>query len=244
MDDKTQRKLTGQVAKRLKLFRKKRGMSVSAFAERIHKSPVTVYKYESGAIPIDMDVLEEIARVLGVAPAYFFDPPTDGWDQRIQVDFMKTGRLYIYQYDGRIRRVSQSLLSFGGQEGEEVRAVLYMDVRNFAEPENARYLYYGRMIPHETVSSFILENITLPMETLTLQILHPFQNSMTSWGLLMCMSDYPSAPMSTKILVSLQPFSEAELKNYPLVFTREEMRTIRQRNAIVLYAWAIGDSVK
>lgn len=232
----TKSTLTQQAAKRLKLFRKQKGLSVAVLAEKIHRSPATVYKYESGQIPLDMVTLEEISRVLGVPPAYFFEIPVRGGITGKHASFLEDGRLYAYYYDGRIRQISRSLLTFGEEKEGEIQTVLYMHLRNFEEPESARYLYHGTMIPHETVSCFVLENVTMPMETLVIQLLHPFQNSLTSWGLFMGISDHPAAPMAAKMLFSRRVLTKKELEEYPLVFTREEMRRIRQRNSLFLAA--------
>ena len=90
------------------------------------------------------------------------------------------------------------------------------------------------MISHETVSYFILENITLPIETLVLQILNPFRNSLTSWGLFMGMSDHPATPMAAKMLFSKRLLTTKEIEQFPLVLTKDELRKIRSQNALLL----------
>lgn len=227
-------KITNQIAKRIKTYRKQQDLSIAALAARIGKSPATVYKYESGQIPLDMDVLEEISAALGVAPVYFFDFPS-GWDSLPpKVSFLENGQLYAYYYDGRIRQVSKSLLTFGSGDDGNVHAMFYMHLKSFEEPEKARYLYSGKTLSHEMVTYFILENITLPTETLTLQVLHPFRNSLTSWGLFMGMSDQPVAPMATKMLFSKRLLTVKELERFPLVFTKDELKRIRLQNALLL----------
>lgn len=229
MDD-----LTLTTAKRIKMYRKQQNLSIAQLAARINKSPATVYKYESGQIALDLDVLGDLSRALGVAPVYFFDQPA-GWDaQPPKVSFLEDGQLYAYYYDGRIRQISKSLLTFGSGEDGSAHATFYMHLKSFEEPEKARYLYAGKTLSHEMVTYFILENITLPTETLTLQVLHPFRNSLTSWGLFMGMSDQPVAPMATKMLFSRRLLTVRELEQFPLVFTKEELKRIRSQNALLL----------
>ena len=226
--------LTARTAQRIKMYRKQHNMSISDLARRIGKSAATLYKYESGQIPVDMDVLNEISKELGVAPIYFFDFPREKPKINPSISFLENGQLYAYYYDGRIKRLSKSFLTFSSRADGDIYAMFYMHLKSFEEPEKARYLYSGKMISHETVSYFILENITLPIETLTLQILHPFQNSLTSWGLFMGMSDHPATPMATKMLFSKRLLTTKEIEQFPLAFTKEEMRKIRSQNALLL----------
>jgi transcriptional regulator with XRE-family HTH domain len=226
--------LTAQIARRIKMYRKQRNMSVSDLARRIGKSAATLYKYESGQIPVDMDVLNEISKELGVAPIHFFDLPREKPIINQSISFLENGQLYAYYYDGRIKHLSKSFLTFSCRADGDIYAMFYMHLKSFEAPEKARYLYSGKMISHETVSYFILENITLPIETLTLQILHPFQNSLTSWGLFMGMSDHPATPMATKMLFSKRLLTTKEIEQFPLTFTKEEMRKIRSQNALLL----------
>ena len=57
------------VGERIKARRKQIGMSAETLAERIGKSPATVYRYEKGDIDkIDSRIIPRIARALGVEP--------------------------------------------------------------------------------------------------------------------------------------------------------------------------------
>lgn len=226
--------LTMQIAKRIKTYRKQRNMSVAELAGQIGKSAAALYKYESGQIPVDIEILGKISDALGIAPAYFFEFPVERHSANPFVSFLSSGQLYAYYYDGRINRISKSFLTFSHKENGDVHAMFYMHLKNFEAPEKARYLYSGKMIPHETVSYFILENITLPIETLVLQVLHPFQNSITSWGLFMGMSDQPATPMATKMLFSKRILTAAEIKGASLAFTKEDLKKIRAHNALLL----------
>lgn len=226
--------LTLQIANRIKTFRRRQNMSIAELARRISKSTATVYKYESGQIPVTVDVLEDIAAALGVDPVYFFDFPS-GWGSRPpKVSFLENGQLYAYYYDGRIHQLSKSLLTFGSNGEGNAHAMFYMHLKSFEKPENARYLYAGRMLSHEMVSYFFLENVTLPTETLTLQVMHPFRNSLTSWGLFMGLSDQPLTPMATKMLFSSRLLTLHEIEQFPLAFTRDELKRIRLQNALLL----------
>ena len=62
---------------RMKLRRKQLGVSAEELAERIGKSPATVYRYENGDISkVDSSMLRPIADALQTTPAHLM-----GWDE-------------------------------------------------------------------------------------------------------------------------------------------------------------------
>ena len=105
-------KLAVHVGSRIRLFRKAHGLTVEQLGARIQKSKATIYKYESGQIPVDVDTLLDIASALNVEPAYFFDLPFSKKICTPQISFFDSNCLYAYYYDGRIKQVVHSLLSF------------------------------------------------------------------------------------------------------------------------------------
>lgn len=65
------------IGERIKTRRKELGMSAETLAEKIGKSPATVYRYERGDISgVDSKVLLPIADALGTTPGYLM-----GWDE-------------------------------------------------------------------------------------------------------------------------------------------------------------------
>ena len=63
------------VGGRIHFFRKLRGYTLQALAEAIGKSKATVSKYEKSEIAIDIEVLFDIARALGVSVSQLTDYP-------------------------------------------------------------------------------------------------------------------------------------------------------------------------
>ena len=227
------------VGKRLRTFRIMRGLSVGQLAKRISRSNATVYKYESGEIDMDLTTLGQVAAALNLEPAFFFDIPNynSAINQHVKapIAFFDSGHFYTYYYDGRIKRIVRSLLTFyPTHERTGYAASFYMNLKDFSQPEYSRYIYRGTLTPHETVSFFIMENITLPIEIMTIEVIHPFQTSQTTWGVFLGLSDQPLAPMTTKMLFSKTPLSNKELEAYPLALTKNELKGIRLNNALLL----------
>lgn len=228
--------LAAHVGNKIRLFRKVRGLTADQLSDRIQKSKATIYKYESGQIPIDVDTLSRIAEALNVEPMYFFDLPFTKENSTSRISFFNSNRLYAYYYDGRIRQLVRSLLTFrpNTEDPSAYQASFFMNCTDFAKPELSRYIYSGTLFSHETASYFILENVTLPIETLTIELIHPFQTSLYTWGLFLGISDQPLAPMATKLLISKVPLTPQQLEAYPLAFTKDELKDIREKNALLL----------
>ncbi len=228
-------KLAEHTGQRIRTFRKLRGISAQQLAQRIGKSKATVYKYESGEIPPDVDTLADISRELDVEPANLLDLPFQRRDVTPKLSFFDANRLYAYYYDGRTRRMTRSLLTFcPSADGEPWKASFYMNAPDFSHPERARYLYTGTLVSYEIASYFTFRNLTLPIETLVIELLHTFRTGLCTWGLFMGLSDQPLTPMATKILLSKLPLSDEELAGHPMMFTKSELRDVREKNALLL----------
>ena len=227
--------LSVHVGNRIRTFRKVRGLSVEQLGERIGRSKATMYKYESGDIPVDVDTIATISKVLKIEPVFLFDICLVTCDIKHNIAFLNTGRIYTYYFDGRIKKIVRSMLMFHpSPQNDRNVASFYMNLSDFSKPEQSRYIYSGTLSSHETVSYFILENITLPIETLVIEMMHPFQTSVTTWGLFMGLSDQPLAPMATKMLFSKTQLTNKELEDYPLAFTKDELRNIKDKNSLLL----------
>ena len=50
----------------------------------------------------------------------------------------------------------------------------------------------------------------------------------------MGLSDQPLTPMATKILLSKLPLSDEELADHHMMFTKNELRDVREKNALLL----------
>ncbi|NMB41001.1 MAG: helix-turn-helix transcriptional regulator [Firmicutes bacterium] len=71
------------IGERIKKRRKEIGMSVETLAEKLGKNRATIYRYESDQIEnMPLSVIEPLAKVLNVSPAYLM-----GWEDLI-LDFI------------------------------------------------------------------------------------------------------------------------------------------------------------
>lgn len=68
------------IGERIRRRRKQLGLSVDDIAKKLGKDRATIYRYESSEIEnLPLNILEPLAKVLGVSPGYLM-----GWEQIVQ----------------------------------------------------------------------------------------------------------------------------------------------------------------
>jgi len=109
-----------KVGVRIKSRRKQIGMSAEQLAEKIGKSPATVYRYENGEIrAVDSEVLLPIADALGVTPGYLM-----GWDDHSPMDAQQD------IFDDPDRKALLNLAKYGSADEVRQIAAIYKAVRD------------------------------------------------------------------------------------------------------------------
>jgi repressor LexA len=74
------------VGERIKDRRLELGLSADELAKRLGKNRATIYRYESNEIEnLSITILEPLAKVLGVSPAYLM-----GWEEPNNITPIKT----------------------------------------------------------------------------------------------------------------------------------------------------------
>lgn len=230
--------LSETVGERIRLFRQMKKLTLVALAEKIHKSKATLSKYENGEITLDVETLFEIAAALEIRPQLLIDVPAARRDPRtrsgaLKGGFFAEGRIYLYFYDGRSRRIVRSLLE-AGWDGEAPTASLYYDLNSFAHPEECRNLYIGTAEYFDTISTFYLASQSNRIEHLSLCAANPFDRRSQVMGMLSGLSRHPLLPVSIKCILSPTALEENdELKN-TLLLSPGDMKTTRALNMFAL----------
>jgi transcriptional regulator with XRE-family HTH domain len=116
------------VGRRMRLRRIQLGLSQGALAGKVGVSFQAVQKYESGDIRISASRLYDVAQVLHVSPAYFFEgypdgaaaanPSVDGEDLRETFDRREVMALIRGYYGIRDPRLQADILRLIGKLGE------------------------------------------------------------------------------------------------------------------------------
>ncbi len=227
------------VGRKIKFFRKQKGLSLEALAFMINKNKSTLSKYENGAISIDVETLLDISRSLNVDITNFIDYKVDGSSHRVfSSNPFKSNELYLYYYDGRKKNIVKSVLVLlpPNKIGASQKAYFYMDVPSMKEYEKCRFYYIGEMNAFDLVTYLTLLNQTNPMEQLGMCILNSFDINQTAstWGFMFGISYNPVAPFSLKFLLSTRILTNAEINVDDLFITKEELKTLKHYNMMLL----------
>lgn len=93
--------LTG---KRIRTFRKARGLTLEALAAQICKSKSTLSKYEKGEISLDLPTLYELSQALHIQPVQLLEnlpqPDILSLSSPTPTFFGGSTQLYAYLFDG------------------------------------------------------------------------------------------------------------------------------------------------
>ena len=234
------------VGARIKFYRKTKHMTLSELAEAIHRSTSTLSKYETGAIPISVDVLFDISKILNVSVNQLVDyddePKTKSPSVLTQWNlFPGRTSLYLYYYDGRTKQITKTLLVLNAHKTENniTPCYCYMDVPSFDQPHKCKYFYNGAVTHYDLLTNIRLINHSVPMEELNMVIMNPFHHTQKTWGLMLCLSFNPLTPMALKLLVtpnriSLKTQLEKNQLMEELMFTKEELKKIKSMNMMFL----------
>ena len=227
------------VGEKIRFYRKQRKLSQEQLADRIHKSKSTLSKYENGQIPIDVDSLYDIARVLDIELFQFVDVDIHEAQTVAPISGLPFGgkdHLYIYYYDGRTKRVVKTLLELKHKQAQQnhIPCYCYMDAPGFDEHVQCKYFYTGVMTHYELVSYVTLNNQSNPMEQIGFCILNPFHNNRDSWGFMFGISYNPITPFSLKFLISTNQIPNSKLQPEDLVLTKSELKMIKNLNMMLL----------
>ena len=160
-------KPTVLIGQQIRRIRKEKGLKIEDLAARIQKTISTVSKYEHGSIVLDIDTLFEISNALEVEPQELINmarplakaPDTGMEASPFARDSEMPFRLFAYQYDGRLKRVTKSLLYITPNKDDlNPNVIFYLDVPDFSHFNLCRYYYHGTMYSYDTIIHFSLTN--------------------------------------------------------------------------------------
>jgi transcriptional regulator with XRE-family HTH domain len=229
------------IGEKIKHYRKEKKMTIENLAAAINKSVSTVSKYESGAISIDVETLFDIAIALDVDIGRLVDFPTKSSVTTLPGNPFGTTTLYLYQYDGRIRRIVRSLIQlYPDEQNDKICANFYLNVPSFEEYNKCQYFYKGPVYNYDTVIHFILSNPYNPSGRVAITTVNPYwlshldSPSLPFWGVLLGLSFNPFGPFASKVLLSKTPKPEDEYLKTQLQLTKEDLRKIKLYNLLIL----------
>lgn len=244
--------ISGIVGQQIKRIRKEKKVTIEELASVIQKSASTVSKYENGSIIIDVETLVEIADALDVDTRDLIDTVSHMHTNASKTalttnSFLQNpllpSRLYVYQYDGRLKQITKSLLNIlppppGKEQKPEV--ALYLNVPNFSKANHCRYYYKGTLHSSDTNIYFALENPFNPCYKASIYARNPYdlqhlnQTSRKFYGLFTGFSLQPFTPFSSKVLLSSIVLQEDDQLMADLTVDKTDFKLARKYNFFML----------
>ena len=246
-----------KIGSNIKFIRTQKQMSIAALSEAICKSQATVYKYENGQIAMDIDVLYEIAQALHVpVTSLLYQPPMPKGNAPAAVVpafFAEQNRFFAYTYDGRQKKICESLLECIGEEtaatamglsawpeqkpayGEKVYSVrLYMNLLNEENLHICEDAYTGRMTHYGAITNIHLQNYNARLDQYFISIPSPYIDSEAKWALAFGVSSRPLMPTAGKMLLSKNRLEKTKELSHRLLLSKEDIRLLRLYNFLVV----------
>ena len=228
------------VGKRIRLYRKLKKLTIEVFAEMIHKSKATVSKYENGEISIDIETLFSIADALNISVNQLVDYENVTTSEDTEGEALvkrKTGKTkyYLYFYDGRKGRIVKNIIEVqGAGENGIYKANFYVDVEDYSNYYNCKFLYHGNMRKFDAFTNFNFENQNNKVEQVFMYAINSFTHNRRLVGMFSGLSTQPILPVAFKFLMSLDVMVENEEMKEQLVMTKEDLKQIKKMNMFVI----------
>ena len=226
-----------EIGNKIKIYRKKKNLTLLELSEAICKSKATVSKYENGQISLDIMTLYDIARVLGIHVEQLLYPVQDEAMNvsapRLPAFFRDTSQLYMYFYDGRCNEISRGVIDILAKTGmNSYKIMLFANINAYETYQDCENTYWGTLTHYDSLSAITLKNQNTPTEQLTITILSTFLDVPTKWGLLGGISTRPLMPIATKVCLSKKKQKETEEFQKSLKISKEDIRLVKLYNML------------
>lgn len=133
-------KLSSEIGKRIKNFRKKRMLTIESLAQMICKSKATVSKYEKGEIILDIVTLYDLATALQIHVEQLLYTRsertiiTNNEKKRI---FNGLSQFFSYVFDGRSNQILKCVFDVLSEAGNSrYKIMMYMNFNNYENYQN------------------------------------------------------------------------------------------------------------
>ena len=226
-----------EIGKKIRGFRKMRGLTLEGLAARVGKTASALSKCEKGAVALDVDSLYALAEALEVQVEQLLYTPPDRPEKLPPGDspafFSGRARFYGYIFDGRNGSLIRCAFDVLAEIGKGRRRIaMYMNFADYERYQQSENSYWGIIEHYDAVTNIVLVNQDLPMERASLQVLASFLNSETKWGLFNGLSTRPMMPIATKMLLSTRPLTEDAELFRRLKISKEDIRLLRLYNML------------
>lgn len=231
------RDLNSEIGEKIRIFRKRKGMTLEELAKALFKSKATVSKYERGEITLDIITLYEISNILNVNIEQLLflkkesDIPTPSSSN--PAFFSDINQFYSYVYDGRVNKIMKCVFDIVPTEARTGNNIyMYMNFKDYKNYQDCENTYHGTIDHYDTLTNIVMRNQDTYIEQVSISILASFLDSSTKWGLFFGISSRPLMPIAVKMLFSRNILKENEELVEQLKISREDIRLLRHYNML------------
>lgn len=235
------------VGRQIRMYRKKRGLTLEALAAKIYKSKSIVSKYELGQANIDIATLYEIAQVLNIDIKALLDMPEIA-PPAVQADrhsiFAESPLyLYIMEQHHKKKTVHRGIFTFQTEPDGRTSVILYMGVPDGGSYEQCNDIYKGQLFCSPYTALVFLTNSLQPADHLVIMasITRACQNMCPGFYCGFTMLD--NLPYSTNAVLSKIPLLENEILQDVLEFSKEKNILLRHGNVLTGNAYIDEDAL-
>ncbi len=227
------------VGKQIKKHRKRNGLTIEQFSQKINKSKATISKYENGAISIDIETLQEIADALEIEISMLVDyqSPNVKPAKLPENIYLNKPFAYMYYFDGRTRKIVKSLMKFYQKDDNQnyLDVIVYNGLTSFDDPEKCQHLFTGKVYPYDVITHFILTNQVNPSEKMYICMMNPMHANSQAVGIVSGLGTNPFfAPISIKTIISKEILEENDRFMEVVKLGKEDLRQVRHYNMMVI----------
>lgn len=220
------------VGSTIRNFRKGKGLTIEQLGLLIHKSKATVSKYEKGEISLDVPTLYSIADALNINVTQLLHFTSNGAspisNTMPATRFGNASKYYAYYFDGRNNQLVRCVIDILEESNDgRYATMLYMNTQDFDHYQSCENTYVGYTEHYETITRMSLRNQATPIEVFTINILAPFTESSSKWGLGSGISFRPLMPIACKMLLSKVKLAEDPALIQSLRISKEDMRLMK-----------------
>ncbi|PLX32772.1 MAG: transcriptional regulator [Clostridiales bacterium] len=220
------------IGSRIRDFRKGKGMTIEQLGLLVHKSKATVSKYEKGQISLDVPTLYAVSQALNISVVQLLHVESEKLDSSAGMKpsafFDNSSRYYSYYFDGRNNQLVRCVIDMLDEAvNGRCRTMLYMNIKDFEHYHSCENTYMGYTEHYDTITRMSLRNQATPIEVFTINILAPFSESDTTWGLGSGVSFRPLMPIACKMLLSKVRLEENRSLTDRLRISKEDIRLMK-----------------
>ncbi len=229
--------ISTEIGRQIRIFRKKRHMTLDDLSQRICKSKSTISKYEKGEIPVDIETLYEIAQALQIHVEQLLcclpGRATLSETKDSPAFFAGCSQFYSYLFDGRNNQLTRCVFDVLSETSDSAyKIMMYMNFKDFDDYRTCENTYWGYIEHYDALTHIQLTNQDTPIEKASVQILASYLDADTKWGLWNGFSSRPMMPIAMKMLFSKTRLHEDAALAQKLKVSREDIRLLKLYNML------------